>query len=63
MEHTIELITNEIESGDWAILKVDDVVYDEGHKIDYDTFIDVLNELGCKAKLTLITDEQMEELC
>ena len=54
----IELIN--CPSGDWQVLKVDDVIIYEGHHIPDSTWLSILENFSF-VKKTEISDKQMEE--
>ena len=58
MKNTIRLITNE--SGDWEVLLLNGEVYEEGHDIPTYTWINLIQDLGYKASVEEVTDEEME---
>jgi len=58
MKDTIRLVTNE--SGDWEVLLLNGEVYEEGHDIPADTWIDLIHDLGHEASIEDVTDEEME---
>ena len=54
----IELIT--CDAGDWSVLKLDDVIFDEGHDIPVYVWIDLLGVLGFDVIETEISNDDME---
>ena len=54
----IELLTSEC--GDWQVLRIDGEVYDEGHRIDSETWLGLLEKFGVTVSEEWISDEDME---
>lgn len=59
MNNKIELIF--CESGDWAVLKLNGKVYEEGHSIPDYIWLKLLQELGNETTSKVISDENMED--
>lgn len=55
----IQITTNE--SDDYTVLHYEDF-FREGHRIDYDDWIDLLKYLGYEVECKEISDEEMERM-
>lgn len=57
----IKIITNNKGSGDWIVIKNDDQIINECHRITASDLQDILNNLGHQTDLVSLTDTEMEE--
>jgi hypothetical protein len=57
----IRIITNNLGSGDWVVIKQGDNVLFEGHRPNVYDMRDVFESIGILAGVEEVTDQQMEE--
>lgn len=64
LKPVITVLNNGLESGDWWILKVDDEVFNEGHHISANAWMNLLEHLGFDVveKRNLTNDELEKEV-
>lgn len=57
----IRVITNNLGSGDWVVIKNNDETLFEGHRVSTFDLVMILQNIGIHTELAEIDDEQMEE--
>ena len=57
----IKIVTNNLGSGDWVVVKQGDETLFEGHRVTTLELVSLLEQLGHATDLVEVDDEQMEE--